>query len=870
MPFIIPERFEQNLHPSVRALLTSDFVTDWSGFDTYFSTTPYFFKEYTIHGTEHINNVLKYADKLITNDTLEKFEDKEIAVSVLVLAIVLHDLGMFIQPSGLKFLIGEVNENESKSSNFEEWKYLWNEHIQNMKYASGTVLDNVFGDEEYKFNIESKPFCADFIRKYHHNLAFQIAVEGFPGATLNDSLKNIDNNTFVELAGLIAMSHGMTLRDQELESKINNLGYEDYMPLNVPVYYLMAVLRIADLLDAGAERAPKVRFDMNAFSSLYSKNEWKLNEKIRDRQWCDNKEVLHIIAKPENSWQFVKLQSWFDYWQNELDLSWAVIGEKYGNRYFMTIRRITSSLQYSNYDDFVTNEVSIKVNPDIVKMLIEPLYGNDPSYGVRELIQNAVDACNERKVIDGTEGEITVNVDTNKHLFTIKDNGIGMTEKVISDYFLTAGASFRDSTEWRRDFLDDKNKPKFARSGRFGVGAFAAFLIGPEVTVTTRNIKDNKGYRFSFSQKPQILNIEKVSDIEVGTEINIKISKDTCLIFQMEKKIELFDTMWFNWYRLKTPKVTYYLNEQEVEGLEKYDLKKGEDADGWFGHEVEGFESFHWSVVNNILLCNGIVFQGGHNIIDSNELIKQGVNMFLSPFRTHPSIAVKDPENNLSLDLRRKEVTKSIRIPESLIIEFGKYRLAEILTITVKAENECCGFIPNEVPFISNTRKKILYVKVSTDSYLPPKNVLFANETVIVVSNSSFIEKNFTRTLFDSQKSIIKNIPDANEKIYTTLGGIFDRDTIPAELQEIIDTYKSNIASVHIYDPQEDKIDNIMKQIVRDYIPYDVNGGWIPFDIKKRQEMYPKAFDDLRKYMDDIEKDEKRGENYWTKSLQQV
>jgi hypothetical protein len=43
--------------------------------------------------------------------------------------------------------------------------------------------------------------------------------------------------------------------------------------------------------------------------------------------------------------------------------------------------------------------------------------------------------------------------------------------------------------------------------------------------------------------------------------------------------------------------------------------------------------------------------------------------------------------------------------------------------------------------------------------------------------------------------------------------------------------------------------DNIMLQVLKKYIPYDINGGWIPFDMKERKDMYSKAFEELAKYM---------------------
>jgi hypothetical protein len=54
-------------------------------------------------------------------------------------------------------------------------------------------------------------------------------------------------------------------------------------------------------------------------------------------------------------------------------------------------------------------------------------------------------------------------------------------------YFLRAGASFRQSADWAMEFLDEKGKPRVLRAGRFGVGAFAIFLLGPSFRLSTRH-----------------------------------------------------------------------------------------------------------------------------------------------------------------------------------------------------------------------------------------------------------------------------------------------------------------------------------------------------------------------------------------------
>ena len=92
--------------------------------------------------------------------------------------------------------------------------------------------------------------------------------------------------------------------------------------------------------------------------------------------------------------------------QRELDTTWAVFGEIYGrfdtmNGFGLTIRRIRSTL-----DDLPALSKRLTYLPvharfrssdtELLRLLVGPLYGNDLTIGVRELIQNAVDACRER------------------------------------------------------------------------------------------------------------------------------------------------------------------------------------------------------------------------------------------------------------------------------------------------------------------------------------------------------------------------------------------------------------------------------------------------------------------------------------------
>jgi hypothetical protein len=632
---------------------------------------------------------------------------------------------MFIKQSGLEHLLSLNSKSvrDDKTDVYCTWKELWDKHIHKIKHYSGNELDEIFGDKERVFDILSREVCSVFIRTYHHEIAFHIAVNGFPGSVSHDTLKGIDSGC-AKLAGMLAKSHGVPLRSMKKE--IDSFGYDNNTPLHVPIYYLMSVLRLADLLDADGNRAPKILSDMIKFSSLRSENEWTLNQLIENRQWSEQTgkpETLKIIADNDmikTSIQYLELKSWFDYWQKELDLSWAVLGEMHGDKYKLSIRRITSNIFEKEYD-FVTDEIVLKVNPDIVKHLVAPLYGDDPSYGVRELLQNAIDACNERTAIDGTVGEITVEVDKDTGIFRITDNGIGMNEDVISNYYLSAGSSYRYSKRWSETFTDDTNNPKIARSGRFGIGALATFLIGNKAKVLTRHINDDKGYYFEYTIEPNILNVKKEDKPTPGTTIEIIMNRNAIGVLT-----ESFDTSWTECYHLTTPTIIYKQNGTVLEKGELYNLKKDEDSEGWFSYKSNDYDSFHWTLVNYIsgsFVCNGIHIPLARY---SNRYSSLGPSLISRGYyHIEPDIAVMDKKGIFPLDLARKIVFNTFELEDGIVAELCKYYIAKIL---VEGKTESCiinkrGFIPRERSFALNTAQPIYLIGKASGTFEVLSNV---------------------------------------------------------------------------------------------------------------------------------------------------
>lgn len=117
--------------------------------------------------------------------------------------------------------------------------------------------------------------------------------------------------------------------------------------------------------------------------------------------------------------------------------------------------------------------LKLLVSEDVVALLIGPLYNgqNKLQVAVRELLQNALDAC---KLANWEAAKITVRYEEEGEdaFLSVEDNGIGMDETDIREKYLTVGKSGKEG----QDNL----------TGKYGIGALSMFLIGKSAEVLTK------------------------------------------------------------------------------------------------------------------------------------------------------------------------------------------------------------------------------------------------------------------------------------------------------------------------------------------------------------------------------------------------
>ena len=168
------------------------------------------------------------------------------------------------------------------------------------------------------------------------------------------------------------------------------------------------------------------------------------------RPYYDGKMQIYFDGKSSNAKIHRKYLKYIDNLRDELENADALLNNKDTiQKYKLNITTkidnlvITDGFQYSD----------LRLNLDyaaITELLMgKNIYG-DNRLGLRELIQNSIDACKIMKevgnnIIGAPEPSISIILSKKHNYVVIKDSGIGMTLDIVKNHFLNIGKSCRPS-----------------------------------------------------------------------------------------------------------------------------------------------------------------------------------------------------------------------------------------------------------------------------------------------------------------------------------------------------------------------------------------------------------------------------------------
>ncbi len=554
-----------------------------------------FFPGYTDHGVDHVEDVLATTLRLVPPEVWNSNLFQPADAAVLIAAVLLHDIGMHMSDEGFAELVSPEREPQPHPWFSEHrgpwtldrpWSVLWADFQSEMQHASRSKLSAMLGPGEtgippvafseagslspHEWAASDRLAIGEFLRRHHGRVAFETATHGFPATSSPDF--PVLSEHIPDLApaiGLTARSHQESLR-----SAIELLRYlqgSSLRPFGALIPYHMSLLRVADYVQLEHERAPRVLLKLKQPLSPISIEEWHKHAAVANISW-DHRDpkAIYLNVSPRHSLRVhLALQNLFAGLVAELDTTNAVLSELYGRGELMplalTKHRIATNLTAPSLTrelPYVPRRARLKSGTDLFRLLVGNVYGKRPDVAGRELIQNAVDAVRELRrdaISTGLEDDLTAEdgqikvalrqLTSTSYVLVVSDRGIGMTPDTVIDYFLTAGASF-GAPPGTYARLSRSEAAQTVKAGRFGVGAHAAFLLGPTMKVATRHAAYTRGLVCTVRSDSDELVELTWADMPRGTTIEVP--------FELaEETPEMFLTRVRSWYALREPTVTF-------------------------------------------------------------------------------------------------------------------------------------------------------------------------------------------------------------------------------------------------------------------------------------------------------------------------
>ncbi|MEX0168264.1 caspase family protein [Streptomyces sp. LMG1-1-1.1] len=320
-------------------------------------------------------------------------------------------------------------------------------------------------------------------------------------------------------AALRTVAAGLTLGDAP-EGRRHTLPERHVVrktPQRLRTGPLAALLRVAGLLSFDARRMPEVVAEHLAVSDPVVPDE--LIAVLRDAVWDldrtgDAPAYLHLDAVCPHPALHAALTSAVED-ADELVHALAESAKRLptdegallgGLPARLTVHRLRPAEQHGlDAYDVPLTRFSL-AQTEIRRLLMgEELYDGKPALALRELYQNALDACRYRdmrvrylrscgKAPRPWAGGITFRTGRDEHgrrYVECVDNGVGMTESQLRSTFTQGGRRFDQSQAFRREqaaWLRQDRTLRLYPNSRFGIGVFSYFMLADEMVIVTRPV----------------------------------------------------------------------------------------------------------------------------------------------------------------------------------------------------------------------------------------------------------------------------------------------------------------------------------------------------------------------------------------------
>jgi len=463
---------------------------------TLLATVSKIFPEYTPHGIYHNDKILEIYPAIFPEQLLSTLNKFELFF--LMSASYLHDIGMSE--------LSKLRDLNTEKVHEQQREYLRDtHHLRTEKYIRENPSD--FGLDDHEAHIVGK------ICKGHR-------------------IENLqDTNEF---------KHDYAFRLDKI---------------NIPLLSIM--LKLADELDITYTRTPRIIYQNISFSSQKSKMEWNKhfaisgitltqnNTIIKCSGWTSEQKIFYLIKNAEK--KINKIIRELPYHLHE----YRSYGKDLPRDFFAEIE----CRGFLAWDlQFIIDQSSI------LKIFTGLLLYERPEDGIRELIKNSRDTCKLRgEQISDYLYVPRIVIERREKTLLISDNGVGMNEHDIKNYFSHIGGSFYGSSEF------GSVSHNFIPLSELGIGFLSAFMLGSKIEIDTKK-EDSDPVKIEIEDISDFLIIRPSKKKDVGTTVKLTLKAD------MLENLAIKDIIAYYFRHLDIPIIVKDNNSEAVVSDNGYEL----------------------------------------------------------------------------------------------------------------------------------------------------------------------------------------------------------------------------------------------------------------------------------------------------------
>ncbi|WP_339258041.1 hypothetical protein MKZ12_29570 [Paenibacillus sp. FSL R5-0713] len=467
-------------------------------------------ESFTMHDKNHGMKVAQLMWRILTPEKREILSPPEIGL--LVFSAFFHDLGMALNKEEREKRLRIIWDTMALSTRKKYQKMIEDSAVETKDSTENFIaLQKLTSAQEAMLCIDTRERHGSRERYNELITMLQSFHQKDPVNITNIySVLKYQGDSFLDVLLEICISH-----NEPAESLLQlnmltpgRLRFPSNYPVggcNVNIHIIAAALRLSDILDFDRERTPSVLFhyllpqtSLNSLNRSYL--EWGKHLSISN--WTIDAEAITYNGHCYDHVVHHTLNQFCEDISNEIKSTRKTFTERKEDWPFFLSQNVICNIIEHGYK---YTPYTFEADTDrVFELFMGKSIYSEPIDALRELIQNAVDACNLRESILKLYDEATKTnpiiikfeeaVDNEIPKISVIDKGIGMDKWIIENYLFKIGKSYYNSFDFNqtRNELRKKNID-FAPVSEFGIGFLSSFLLSDRVEIETAMWESPRG-----------------------------------------------------------------------------------------------------------------------------------------------------------------------------------------------------------------------------------------------------------------------------------------------------------------------------------------------------------------------------------------